>query len=318
MWLGGEAMAREKEKDVPRYFSHDTNASSDPKIIAMELQFGVISYAWWWKIIEKLAVQSEYKLPLKKYTFIALADDFKIEKDDILTKLNMCSTGAQTNLTPNEFVRLFIFCLIDDFDLLETDGEYFWSPSLTNRMELRKSKELQTSEKRRLAGIASGEARRKKKQNLTLVKQNPTRVQQNELSKVKESKVNIEEEERDARASDDEILSVLDIEKKQSTVSGKPAYDLYQKRLGEMSPIIKERLDDLISLYGMDATIVAINTTYEAGGNSIKYVETVAAGNLKKEVQKANGSNRRSGSNRTAKEKTDGSDVNWAEEPDHL
>lgn len=313
MWLGGEAMAKDKQY----YFSHDVNASSDPKIIAMEMEFGVISYAWWWKIIEKLAVSEDYKLPLKKYTFIALANDFKIEKDDILTKLNGCSTRVQTNLTPNEFVRLFIFCLIDDFELLESDDEYFWSPSLTKRMELKYSSEKKISEQRRLAGIASGEARRKKKQNRTSVEQNRTGVEQNELKKRKEKKIYIEEE-RDARASDDEILSVLDIEKKQSTVSGKPAYDLYQKRLGEMSPIIKERLDDLISLYGMDATIVAINTTYEAGGNSIKYVETVAAGNLKKEVQKANGSNRRSGSNRTAKEKTDGSDVNWAEEPDHL
>lgn len=313
MWLGGEAMAKDKQY----YFSHDVNASSDPKIIAMEMEFGVISYAWWWKIIEKLAVSEDYKLPLKKYTFIALANDFKIEKDDILTKLNGCSTRVQTNLTPNEFVRLFIFCLIDDFELLESDDEYFWSPSLTKRMELKYSTEKKISEQRRLAGIASGEARRKKKQNRTSVEQNRTSVEQNELKKRKEKKIYIEEE-RDARASDDEILSVLDIEKNQSTVSGKPAYDLYQKRLGEMSPIIKERLDDLISLYGMDATIVAINTTYEAGGNSIKYVETVAAGNLKKEVQKANGSNRRSGSNRTAKEKTDGSDVNWAEEPDHL
>lgn len=311
-------MAREKEKDVPRYFSHDTNASSDPKIIAMELQFGVISYAWWWKIIEKLAVQSEYKLPLKKYTFIALADDFKIEKDDILTKLNTCLTPVQTNLTPNEFVRLFIFCLIDDFDLLETDGEYFWSPSLTNRMELRKSKELQTSEKRRLAGIASGEARRKKKQNEAPVEQNRTRVQQNELSKVKESKVNIKEEEEEERTRATVISNSDDRPKLQTEWPNKKVYDMYMQKIGQMSSMIKERLDDLIELYGMDAVIVAINTSADNSGNSIGYVERVAADNLKKEVQKANGSNRRSGSNRTAKEKTDGSDVNWAEEPDHL
>ena len=33
-------------KDV-YYFSHDVNASNDPKIVAMESEFGVISYAWW-------------------------------------------------------------------------------------------------------------------------------------------------------------------------------------------------------------------------------------------------------------------------------
>lgn len=312
MWLGGEAMAKDKQY----YFSHDVNASSDPKIIAMEMEFGVISYAWWWKIIEKLAVSEDYKLPLKKYTFIALANDFKIEKDDILTKLNGCSTRVRTNLTPNEFVRLFIFCLIDDFELLESDDEYFWSPSLTKRMELKYSTEKKISEQRRLAGIASGEARRKKKQNRTTVEQNRTTVEQNELKKRKEKKIYIEEEEERTRAT--VISNSEDRPKLQTEWPNKKAYDLYIKRIGAMSPVIKERLDDLVELYQMDAVIVAINTSADNGGNSIGYVERVVADNLKKEVQKANGSNRRSGSNRTAKEKTDGSDVNWAEEPDYL
>lgn len=311
MWLGGEAMAKDKQY----YFSHDVNASSDPKIIAMEMEFGVISYAWWWKIIEKLAVSEDYKLPLKKYTFIALANDFKIEKDDILTKLNGCSTRVQTNLTPNEFVRLFIFCLIDDFELLESDDEYFWSPSLTKRMELKYSNDKKISEQRRLAGIASGEARRKKKQNRTGVEQNRTGVEQSELKKRKEKKIYIEEEERGGATV---ISNSDDRPKLQTEWPNKKAYDLYIRRIGAMPPVIKERLDDLVELYQMDAVIVAINTSADNGGNSIGYVERVAADNLKKEVQKANGGNRRSGGNRTAKEKTDGSDINWAEEPDHL
>ena len=49
----------EMAKNQSYYFSHDINASNDPKIAAM------ISYAWWWILIEKLAAADDYKLPLK-------------------------------------------------------------------------------------------------------------------------------------------------------------------------------------------------------------------------------------------------------------
>ena len=64
-------------------------------------------------------------------------------------------------------------------------------------------------------------------------------------------------------------------------VKNKPIYELYMKSIGVVSPTIKERLDDLVESYGKERVIVAINTTADNGGNSIKYVETVTAGNLK-------------------------------------
>ena len=72
----------------------------------------------------------------------------------------------------------------------------------------------------------------------------------------------------------------------------KKIYELYLNGIGQISPMIKERLDDLVELYGMEHVIVAINTTIESGGSSIKYVETVAASNLKKKVND-NGTNKR-------------------------
>ena len=161
-------------KDV-YYFSHDVNASNDPKIVAMESEFGVISYAWWWKLIEKLASSEDYRLPFKKYTFIALDKEL-----GILNENERPSNENEHTFFCSNKSFLFVNSLIYDFELLECDDEYFWSPSLIRRQEERRSKFEKKQEQRRLAGIKSGEARRKKEQNRTTVQRTSTVVEQNE------------------------------------------------------------------------------------------------------------------------------------------
>ena len=288
-------------KDV-YYFSHDVNASNDPKIVAMESEFGVISYAWWWKLIEKLASSEDYRLPFKKYTFIALDKELGILNEN------------ERPLNENEHAFfcsnksfLFVNSLINDFELLECDDEYFWSPSLIRRQEERRSKFKKKQEQRRLAGIKSGEARRKKEQNRTVVQRTSTVVEQNELKERKGKEIN--NIERDTRAREDENpLSMFEDDE----VKNKPIYDLYMKAIGDVSPVIKDRLDDLVESYGKERVIVAINTTADNGGNSIKYVETVTAGNLKKEVQKDFGTTKRNSSNRGSSRKDE--QVDWQAE----
>ena len=295
-------------KDV-YYFSHDVNASNDPKIVAMESEFGVISYAWWWKLIEKLASSEDYRLPFKKYTFIALDKELGI--------LNENERPLNENERPlNENERaffcsnksfLFVNSLICDFELLECDDEYFWSPSLIRRQEERRSKFEKKQEQRRLAGIKSGEARRKKEQNRTTVQRTSTVVEQNEQKERKGKEIN--NIERDTRACEDENpLSMFDDDE----IKNKPIYELYMKSIGDISPVIKERLDDLVESYGKERVIVAINTTADNGGNSIKYVETVTAGNLKKEVNKDFGTTKRNSSNRGSSRKDE--QVDWQAE----
>ncbi len=306
-------------KDV-YYFSHDVNASNDPKIVAMESQFGVVSYAWWWKLIEKLASSEDYRLPFKKYTFIALDKELGILNENE-RPFNENERPFNENERPfNENERdlfcsnksfLFINSLIHDFELLDCDDEYFWSPSLIRRQEIRRSKNEKKQEQRRLAGIKSGEARRKKgtKTNDRSTKTNDrsTVVEQNELKERKGKEIN--NIERDTRAREDENpLSMFEDDE----VKNKPIYDLYMKSIGDISPVIKERLDDLVESYGKERVIVAINTTSDNGGNSIKYVETVTAGNLKKEVQKDFGTNKRNSSNRGSSRKDE--QVDWQAE----
>ena len=302
-------------KDV-YYFSHDVNASNDPKIVAMESEFGVISYAWWWKLIEKLASSEDYRLPFKKYTFIALDKELGVlnENERPLNENERPLNENERPLNENEHAFfcsnksfLFVNSLINDFELLECDDEYFWSPSLIRRQEERRSKFEKKQEQRRLAGIKSGEARRKKEQNRTVVQQTSTVVEQNELKERKGKEIN--NIERDTRAREDENpLSMFEDEE----VKNKPIYELYMKSIGVVSPTIKERLDDLVESYGKERVIVAINTTADNGGNSIKYVETVTAGNLKKEVNKDFGTTKRNSSNRGSSRKDE--QVDWQAE----
>ena len=292
-------------KDV-YYFSHDVNASNDPKIVAMESEFGVISYAWWWKLIEKLASSEDYRLPFKKYTFIALDKELGILNENE-RPLNENEQGFFCSNKSFSFINSLIY----DFELLECDDEYFWSPSLIRRQEERRSKFEKKQEQRRLAGIKSGEARRKKEQNRTTVQQTSTVVEQNEQKERKGKEIN--NIERDTRAREDENpLSMFD----DDGVKNKPIYELYMKSIGDVSPVIKERLDDLVESYGKERVIVAINTTADNGGNSIKYVETVTAGNLKKEVQKDFGASKCNSNARSVSRKNSRKDeqVDWQAE----
>lgn len=295
-------------KDV-YYFSHDVNASNDPKIVAMESEFGVISYAWWWKLIEKLASSEDYRLPFKKYTFIALDKELGIlnENERPLNENERPLNENERTFFCSNKSFLFVNSLICDFELLECDDEYFWSPSLIRRQEERRSKFEKKQEQRRLAGIKSGEARRKKEQNRTTVQRTSTVVEQNEQKERKGKEIN--NIERDTRACEDENpLSMFDDDE----IKNKPIYELYMKSIGDISPVIKERLDDLVESYGKERVIVAINTTADNGGNSIKYVETVTAGNLKKEVNKDFGTTKRNSSNRGSSRKDE--QVDWQAE----
>lgn len=322
---------------IKTYFSHDINSLADPKIVIMINLHGVISYAWWWMLLEKLAEAPDYKLPCNRFTYLGLSIVMDIRPETLvfskcLANESKCLANAkqkeanESKCLANEakvsneiLLENFINSLINDCNLLETDGEFFWSPGLLKRVTLRESKNSEISEKRRQAGRLGGLAKKNfAKQTEANAKQTEANAKQKEANlanNIKENNIkenNIKDIEREIRArEDDDPISAFD---DPPVSKNKKVYELYMKKVSEISPVIKERLDDLVEVYGMDSVVVAINTTHDAGGNSIKYVETVAAGNLKKEVNKANGTDRRSGGNRKNKAATDGSEVDWSKE----
>ena len=63
---------------IKTYFSHDINSLADPKIVIMINLHGVISYAWWWMLLEKLAEAPGYKLPCNRFTYLGLSIVMKL------------------------------------------------------------------------------------------------------------------------------------------------------------------------------------------------------------------------------------------------
>ena len=106
-------------KDV-YYFSHDSNALSDPKILSMRCDYGFESYGLYWAIIEMLRNESNYKLPLTKNTYRAIKMQTGTKIDNIEQFLKDCI---------NEYVGE------SGNGLFNSDGKNFWSESLLRRME---------------------------------------------------------------------------------------------------------------------------------------------------------------------------------------
>lgn len=308
-------------KDQSYYFSHDVDAFNDPKIVAMISEYGVIAYAWWWIIIEKLASYEDYKLPLKKYTFVALDNELGMKNEQNLTCVEHLFNKNEHVLEQNTFCSfcsfLFISALINDFELLACDDEFFWSPSLTRRFELRKTKNEEISQKRRLAGLKSAEARRENKQKRTRVEQNLTSVEQNELIKEKKRKENIYSYSyyRDGEnQNSNELLKMFDDEEPPKTDPYKNVFKIYMNDVGEISPMTKEKLEYLVNDFGESEVITAISKSVEVGKASIAYITAILNNKIREEAAKESGTNRRGKGNRTAKAKSDGSDVDWKNE----
>ena len=300
-------------KDQSYYFSHDVDAFNDPKIVAMISEYGVIAYAWWWIIIEKLASYEDYKLPLKKYTFVALDNELGMKNEQNSTCVEHVFNKNEHVLEQNAFCSfcsfLFINALINDFELLACDDEFFWSPSLTRRFELRKTKNEEISQKRRLAGLKSGEARRKNEQKRTS-------VEQNELIKEKKRKENIYSYSYYSDAENkksDELLHMFDDEPPK-TDPYKNVFKIYMNDIGEISPMTKEKLEYLVNDFGESEVITAITKSVEVGKASIAYITAILNNKIREEAAKESGTNRRGKGNRTAKAKSDGSDVDWKNE----
>ena len=97
------------------FFSHDSNARNDLKILAMRNVYGMEGYGWFWVLVELLREQERYRLKISdKFFYHSLASQLQNTK---------------------EISEKFINDCIKEFDLFKTDGESIWSDSLNRRME---------------------------------------------------------------------------------------------------------------------------------------------------------------------------------------
>ena len=319
---------------LTNYFSHDVSALSDPKIMIMISLHGMVSYAWWWILIERLAVEEDCKLPYNKFTFAGLAIAFQISDNLAFWKQNIANAKQNVaniaNANLPDLVEKFIQSLIKDCNLLDTDGTYFWSPSLQRRTAERLAKTNAILEKRREAGRLGGLAKASKylanaKQNVANASDNYSKSSSKlaTLPKEKKEKKDIifystdehdEAKQNEANASDD--IDINDLFEKSDTKlndTQSKVYRVYMSEIGEISSITKERIDDLVVDFGANEVVNAISIASERGKGSIGYITAILNNKVKEEVIKGNGSNGRNGGNRTAKAKNS-DEIDWSKE----
>lgn len=156
------------------YFSHDSNARQDEKIIALRMKHGWEGYGLYWAIVEKLREASEYKLQ----------PDYNIMSFDLRVDAKLVKS------------------IIEDFGLFKfsEDKKFFYSGRMIRNM---KSK----SEKARKAANARWNGPDKKDKDAGAMQTHSKRIangMQNDATKVKESK-----EKEIKKIDKEEILSKI-------------------------------------------------------------------------------------------------------------
>ena len=150
------------------YFSHDSNARNDDKILAIRMKFGAEGYGIYFMLLERLREDSKY-MSIRDYNMIAF--DFRTSVDKIKSIV--------------EDFGLFIFT---------EDEKYFYSENFNERMSVKDEK----TEKRSIAGrkgMAIRYAKKQQNDNNVITKLDNldnnviTNEEKNLTSKVKESKV---------------------------------------------------------------------------------------------------------------------------------
>lgn len=103
------------------YFSHDSNARNDEKILAVRMKLGAEGYGIYFMILERLRDESD-NMSIKDYNLLAF--DFRVAADKVKS-------------------------VIEDFELFEftENRKHFYSKRMLNNMKLRNEK----SEKARLS-----------------------------------------------------------------------------------------------------------------------------------------------------------------------
>lgn len=148
------------------YFPHDYTAGNNPKIRAMLCTYSAWGYGTYWYIIELLHQNDDHKLPLKKYIYSAIAQQMSTNVEQVLKFISDC---------------------IEEYELFQSEGGFFFSERVNKNIE----KRLEISEKRSLSGKKSAELRKEQSTNVeqmsTSVQQNPTKEKKRKETTIKSS-----------------------------------------------------------------------------------------------------------------------------------
>lgn len=282
-------MARPTAKGV-EYFPLNVNFINDLKVRKLLLSCGAEAIAVLIYLLSTIYKDEGYYVEIHEDEIDLIALDVNVTPEFVLKVINKACE-----------VRFFDVNLYNNFNILTSKGIQERYLKITER---RKNSVVITQFNLINVDINSVNVNN----NSINVDNNSVNVYKSTQSKVKKRKV---QKSTEKSLSNDSCKNVYLTQTEERDCMNKKIYELYLNGIGQISPTIKERLDDLVELYGMEHVIVAINTTIESGGSSIKYVETVAASNLKKKVNDNGTNKRRPGAGTT--ETTDGSEIDWSQ-----
>lgn len=136
------------------FFSHDSDAFFDEKIVGLRADYGFESYGLWWFIIERMRKETDFKLDYNKKMFRSIK----------------VLTGTTID------VEKFVNDCINEYELFILEDDKFYSKSFLNRMNLMIEKQQKKSEQAKIAGKKSAEVRKQKKADE--INRNTTDVEQ--------------------------------------------------------------------------------------------------------------------------------------------
>lgn len=149
------------------YFSHDSNARNDEKILAVRMKYGAEGYGIYFMILERLRDSDGY-MSIKDYNMLAF--DFRVSAEKVKS-------------------------IVEDFGLFvfTEDSKHFYSESFLRRMKLKDEKSLKARE-------SANQRWRKKTEEQKEMRTQCERIKnecERNASKVKKSKVNNKEKEKE-------------------------------------------------------------------------------------------------------------------------
>ena len=200
------------------YFSHDNNASSDPKIQEMLTVYGAQGYGWFWILIELLHQQTSHRLKIN---------------GDLSQKIYARQCWIDDSEKISEFIHDCVERFVDENGgLFESDGEYFWSNRLQRDIKKRNEMRETRSKAGRIGGLASGK---------TNVKQTSSKAK----AKRKQSELGKERKGKEIRVKEIPSNSVVNVAETspKTAIANRPIYHIIESAFLSQAPQIGELVE---------------------------------------------------------------------------
>jgi hypothetical protein len=203
------------------YFSHDSNAHNDTKILSMVCDYGMKGYGMFWVMVENLREQGEYKLKHEKSTWKALS--------------------MQMQCTVEE-VKKFIEDCTYEYALFEMGEDlYFYSNSLNRRMDKYQDIKIKRVEAANKRWSNASALQEESKDNTSALQKDTKEMKGNEI-KVNKEKKNIYSDYASNPDVMQAILDFIEMRKKLKKPMTDKAIEMMLKKLSKLGDTDEKKI----------------------------------------------------------------------------